>query len=75
MILMGIGLTQRGAGSKDFHDLIRVGYQFGIFGWCRLFFSSYLPYQYQRKTWLVHFGIKILVGTPFFPKKGSIGPL
>jgi hypothetical protein len=53
----------------------RVVYQFGIFCWYWLVFSWYFTNQYQRKTWLVHFGIKILAGTPYPLPKGGVGPL
>ena len=32
------------------------------FGWYWLVFSRYFTNRYQRKTWLVHFGIKKLAG-------------
>jgi hypothetical protein len=34
--------------------------------------SWYLQYQYQRKSWLVHFGIIILAGTFFSLKNGAL---
>ncbi len=60
--------------SKNF-KWTRIVYPFGIFGRYRSVFSWYLAYQYQRKTPLVNFGIKIFAATPFFPKMGDIGPL
>ncbi len=55
-------------------DIIRVGYRFGFFGWYSVVISWFLPNQYWRKTWLVHFGIIILAGTPFFLKRGVTAP-
>jgi hypothetical protein len=37
-----------------------------------LAFSWYLPYRYQRKAWLVYFGIKIFAGAPFSHPKGGL---
>ncbi len=41
-----------------------------VFGW----YFLVLPNQYRRKTWSVHFGIIILVGTPFFLERGVMAP-
>jgi hypothetical protein len=51
-----------------------VVYRFSIFGRYSVDISWYLPNQYQRKTWLVHFGIIFLAGTPFFLKRGVLAP-
>ncbi len=51
---------------------IRVVYWIGIIGWYRLVFSRYLPYRYQRKSWLVYFGVKILAGAPFSLQKRGL---
>jgi hypothetical protein len=48
----------------------RDAYQFGFFGWYLVGISQFLPNQYRRKTWSVHFGIIFLAGTPFFLKRG-----
>ncbi len=53
--------------------LSRVVYWFGIFGWYLLVFSWYFTNRYQRKTRLVHFGIKKLAGAPFSLQKGGFG--
>jgi hypothetical protein len=45
--------------------LARVASRFGISVRYRLVFSRYFPNRYRRKTWLVHFGIIHLAGTPF----------
>jgi hypothetical protein len=60
----------RPANNKD--DSTRLVYWFDIFGWYWLVFSRYLPYQYQRKSWLVHFGMKILAGAHFSLQKGGL---
>jgi hypothetical protein len=52
----------------------RVAYQFSLFGWYLVGISQFLPNQYRRKTWLAHFGIIILAGTPFFLKRGVMAP-
>ena len=52
----------------------RVVYRFDIFGRYLVGISWYLPNQYRRKTRSVHFGIIILVGTPFFLKRGVTAP-
>jgi hypothetical protein len=55
-------------------DNNRVVSQFGMFGWYRLVFSWYFTNRYQRKTWLVHFGIVNLAGTSFSLKRGASAP-
>jgi hypothetical protein len=52
----------------------RVVYRFGIFGRYLVGISWYLLNPYQRKTWSVHVGIIILVGTPFFLERGVMAP-
>jgi hypothetical protein len=37
-----------------------------------LVFSWYFTNRHQRKTWLVHFGIKKLAGAPFSLQKGGL---
>jgi hypothetical protein len=49
--------------------------RFGIFSWYQLLFFRYLPYKYGRKSWLVHFSIKILAGALFPSKKRGFGLL
>jgi hypothetical protein len=39
-----------------------------------IFLGTYLPNQYRRNTWLVHFGIIFLAGTPFFLEMGVMAP-
>jgi hypothetical protein len=58
--------------SKSHTIAHRVLYWSGIFGWYQLVFSQYLPYQYQRISWLVHFGIKMFAGAPFVLQKGGL---
>ncbi len=53
----------------------RVVYQIGIFWSVSVGISRYLPYRYQQKTRSVQFGIKKGAIAPFFPQKGSNGPL
>jgi hypothetical protein len=55
-------------------DFCRVEDRFGIFGRYSVGISWYLPNQYRRKTWSVHFGIIFLEGTPFFFKGGVMAP-
>jgi hypothetical protein len=55
-------------------DPTRVVYQFGIFGQYSVGISWNLPNRYRRKTRSVHFGIIILVGTPFFLERGVMAP-
>jgi hypothetical protein len=50
---------------------INLVFSVGI-GW---YFLGIYHTDNQRKTRLVYFGIKILVGAPLFPQKGGIGPL
>jgi hypothetical protein len=52
----------------------RVVLRFGMFGWYRLVLSWYFTNQYQRKTWLVHFGIVNLAGTYFSLERGALAP-
>jgi hypothetical protein len=52
----------------------RVGYRFGFFGWYLVGISWFLPNPYRKKTWSVHFGIIILVGTHFFLERGVKAP-
>ncbi len=49
-------------------------YLIGIFRSVSVGISWYLPYQYQRKSRSVHFGIIYLAGTPFSLKKGALAP-
>jgi hypothetical protein len=53
---------------------IRVVNQIGIFWLVSVGISWYLPYQYRRKSWSVHFGNIFLAGTPFFLEKGAVAP-
>ncbi len=55
-------------------EMSRVAYRFSFFVWYLFGISRFLPNRYWRKTWLVHFGIIILVGTPFFLKRGVMAP-
>ncbi len=52
--------------------VFRVVYLFGILGWYQLVFSWYFTNWYQRKTLLVHFGIKKLAGALFSLHKGGL---
>ena len=52
----------------------RVVYQFGIFGRYSVGISPVLPIPYQRKTRLVHFGIKKGAVPPFFLRRGAMAP-
>jgi hypothetical protein len=54
--------------------MARVVYRIGIFRSLSVGISWYLPYQYQRKSWSVHFGNIFLAGTPFSLEKGALAP-
>jgi hypothetical protein len=52
----------------------RVECRIGIFRSVSVGISGYLPYQYRRKSWSVHFGIIFLAGNPSSLKKGALAP-
>ncbi len=58
---------------QKIYEFIRIVYQIGIFRSVLVSIFWYLPYQYQRKSWSVHFGIIFFAETPF-PSKREYWP-
>ncbi len=76
-----LGVIRVQAGTKkpvlvlfDRYIIYRAVLRYGIFGQYWMVFSWYFTNRYQRKTWLVHFGIVNLAGTSFSLKRGALAP-